>query len=170
MRNKKVVLVVLMAVLLLISGCSFGSDDEIDLNKLNEYKGAYVGDNSAVSAIAYELEKPIGEQIASIELKTVEEPYGVIVNYEAVEVEEEYAIDYAKTAITNGALMLLLVQNADWVTFNYVYDDVTITKTDMEQWLGKSLKTFMAPLQLTSYMEFYFEDPVKVSQLYVAHQ
>lgn len=164
MRHKTFTALLLSIVLIVVTGCGAASSNE---DNIFQYRNSYVGDNSAVNAIAQHLPAPNGEQLSNIELQTTTEPYGVTLNYELQEQQSdvEPGEDYKKVAITSSAIMLALVQNADYVTLSYVHDQFTVTKDDMNLWLGKPLNTFVSELQLTSYMEFYLEDENKIKQL-----
>ena len=164
MRYKTISVLFLIIMLMTLTACGTASSKDDDVF---QYRNSYVGDNSAVSAIAQHLPSPNGEQLSGIELQTNTEPYGVTLNYELQEQlsDVERGADYDKVAIQSSAILLAVVQNADSVTLSYVNDQYTITKQDMELWLGKPLNTFVSELQLTSYMEFYLEDENKIKQL-----
>ena len=75
-----------LLVLLLLSGCN--SNDRNNNNDIFQFKDSFVGDNSAVGNIVNQL--PGAEQLNGFELKTNEEPYGIILNYDWTESEQEY--------------------------------------------------------------------------------
>ncbi|WP_430735722.1 DUF4825 domain-containing protein [Metabacillus halosaccharovorans] len=52
--------------------------------------------------------------LEGFELKTKEEPYGINIIYN-LEIEQ----DYEETVIYNGTFLLSLIQNADWINFNF---------------------------------------------------
>lgn len=155
--------IMLLAIFVVLSGCD--SDSGID-PEIFQYKNSYVGDNSAVSAIVSQLPAPNGEELTDIELQTKTEPYGVTLNYKKQENLDgvEPASDYSRTVIYNSSVLLFLVPNAEVVTFNYVKEQYTITKQNVEEWLGKPLSTFVSVKQLTGYIEYYLEDANKIKQ------
>ena len=65
-----------LLVLLLLSGCN--SNDRNINNDIFQFKDSFVGDNSAVGNIVNQL--PGAEKLNGFELKTNEEPYGIILN------------------------------------------------------------------------------------------
>ena len=65
-----------LLILLFLNGCN-SKDANGDLF---EFKGSFVGDNIAIGSIVNQL--PSGEYLNRFELKTKEEPYGMILNYE----------------------------------------------------------------------------------------
>lgn len=80
-------------------------------NKLEEYQGTYVGDNSAVGNIIKNLYS--GKHYDTFSLETKEEPYGIIINYK----EDTYTKVYQN--IEKDALILFkLIDNASFVKFN----------------------------------------------------
>src|SRR3954453_2013029 len=99
-----------LLVLFLLSGCN--SNDRNINNDIFQFKDTFVGDNSAVGNIANQL--PGAEQLNGFELKTKEEPYGIILNYDWIESEQEYN----ETVTYNATFLFTLVQNVDWITFN----------------------------------------------------
>lgn len=163
MKKQILSVLILVVMLVVLSGCD--SDSGIDPD-ISQYKNSFVGDNSAVSAIVNGLPAPIGEELMDIELQTTTEPYGVTLNYKEQESSDgtEPSTNYSRTVIYNSAVLLFLVQNAEVVTFNYVNEQYTITKQDVENWLGKSLNTFVSVKQLTGYIEYYLEDANKIEQ------
>jgi len=70
-----------LLILLFLNGCNSNDANE----DLFEFKGSFVGDNNAVGSIVNQL--PSGEYLHGFELKTKEEPYGIILNYEDIEAD-----------------------------------------------------------------------------------
>ncbi|MFZ0445840.1 MAG: DUF4825 domain-containing protein, partial [Bacillus sp. (in: firmicutes)] len=99
-----------LLVLLLLSGCN--SNDRNINNDIFQFKESFVGDNSAVGNIVNQL--PGAEQLNGFKLKTNEAPYGIILNYDWTESEQEYK----ETVTYNVIFLFTLVQNVDWITFN----------------------------------------------------
>ncbi|MED3961288.1 DUF4825 domain-containing protein [Niallia taxi] len=75
MQKLKMYLFASVTILLLLSGCNTKETNK----DIFQYKDSNVGDNSAVGNIVYKL--PGAQQLSGIELKTKEEPYGIILNY-----------------------------------------------------------------------------------------
>lgn len=59
-----------LLILLLLNGCNSNNDNK----DIFEFKGSYIGDNSALGNIVRQL--PNSEHFKGSELKTKEEPYG----------------------------------------------------------------------------------------------
>lgn len=147
----------LLLAMLFLSGCN--SNDTNANGDIFQFKDSYVGDNSAVGNIANQLRG--GEHITGFELKTNEEPYGIILNYDWVESEQEYK----ETVIDNATFLFTLVQNVDWVTFNFDIREYTITRETLQEWYGKDLSEFQDENELRELIEEYLKDENKVNQL-----
>ncbi len=76
-----------------------------------------------------------------IELKTKEKPYGLVLTYE--DKEETMTDDIVKkTVITNTSFIFALVQNVDWITFDFGDQTYTVTREELEDWYGTELAQF----------------------------
>ena len=146
-----------LLVLLLLSGCN--SNDRNINNDIFQFKDSFVGDNSAVGNIVNQL--PGVEQLNGFELKTNEEPYGIILNYDWTESEQEYK----ETVINNVTFLFTLVQNVDWITFNSNVGDYTITKEILHEWYEIELSEVQNEDELRDLIQEYLEDENKVNQL-----
>lgn len=146
-----------LLVLLLLSGCN--SNDRNINNDIFQFKDSFVGDNSAVGNIVNQL--PGAEQLNGFELKTNEEPYGIILNYDWIESEQEYK----DTVAYNVTFLFTLVQNVDWITLNSDIDKYTITKENLQEWYGKELSEVQNEDELRELIQEYLEEENKVNQL-----
>ena len=99
-----------LLIMVFLNGCNANDKSE----DIFQFKDSFVGDNSAVGNIANQLRS--GEHLEGFELITKEKPYGIILNYNWLESEK----NYKETAIFNATFLFTLVQNADWITFNYL--------------------------------------------------
>ncbi|MGN8645303.1 DUF4825 domain-containing protein [Gracilibacillus sp. HCP3S3_G5_1] len=146
-----------LLVMLFLSGCN--SNDTNIKNDIFKFKDSFVGDNSAVGNIANQL---LGaEQLNGFELKTNEEPYGIILNYDWIESEQEYK----ETVISNATFLFTLVQNVDWITFNSDILQYTITREKLQEWYGKELSEIQNEDELRELIQEYLEDENKFNQL-----
>ena len=116
----------------LLYGCNANNKN----GNIFQFKDSFVGDNSAVGNIANQLRS--GENLEGFELKTKEKPYGIILNYDWLESEQ----NYKETAIFNATFLFSLVQNVDWITFNFDNREYKITKGNLQEWYGKELSEF----------------------------
>ena len=142
--------------MLILSGCHSKNMEEDSVFK---YKDSYVGDASAVGGILNHLQ---GEQSQGFELKTKEKPYGIIVNYDWSSSD----LDYKKTAIYNATFLFTLIQNAEWVNFNFADHAYEIIKTDLESWYGENLSELENEDQLINLIEKYLGDEDKINELF----
>lgn len=140
---------------LLLSGCD--SKKEMDIF---QYKDSFVGDNSAVGNISNQL---LGaEHLKDFELKTKEEPYGIILNYDWTESEQEFK----EAVISNATFLFTLIQNVDWITFNSDMLEYTITKETIQEWYGKELSEVQNEDELTELIQKNVENESKVRQFF----
>src|SRR5690606_41194630 len=96
-----------------MNGCSQSSDSEMDLF---QYKGSYVGDNSAVGNIVNNLAH--NEELIQIALETTTEPYGMILKYKDLNMEREDK-NLKEIVISNSTFIFTLIENVDWITFQF---------------------------------------------------
>ena len=142
--------------MLFLSGCNSNDTN----NNIFQFKDSFVGDNSAVGNIANQL--PGAEHLNGFELKTNEEPYGIILNYDWTESEQEYE----KSVIHNATFLFTLVQNVDWISFNSNILEHTITKENLQEWYGKELSEVQNEDELRELIQEHLENENKVSQLF----
>lgn len=116
MKNRSLILTIFLT---LVIGCS-RLPEEFDWS---DYKGTYVGNNSAVGSILNEL--PAHEYLENFSLKTNQPPYEMTIrykNFQQTEVEidrEEESVVSAKTALKGNAILLFaLIENVDCIHFN----------------------------------------------------
>ncbi|MCT4782483.1 MULTISPECIES: DUF4825 domain-containing protein [Exiguobacterium] len=123
----------LLALLLVLTGCADSST-----NRTNpfQYKGAKVGDNSAVVGIAQNL--PMHDCYKSIELQTKKRPYGLTVRYDDPELER---LEQERLAIRNAATYFTLVKNAEIVRFAFPNRTYAFSRPEMEAWLDIDFST-----------------------------
>lgn len=155
----------LLFILFVINGCD--PNNESPSNDLFQFQGSYVGDNSAIGNLAYKL--PNGENLDGFELKTKEKPYGIVLNYKNIEVAD-LEKEYQEIAIYNASFIFALVQNADWITFNFDDHEYTITKQNLQNWYDKRLSEYKNEQELRRLIQDYLEDENKVKLLFGGNQ
>ena len=148
-----------LLILLFLNGCNSKDANE----DLFEFKGSFVGDNNAIGSIVNQL--PSGEYLNGFELKTKEEPYGMILNYEDIEAEEIEKKD-KETALYNATFIFALVQNAEWVTFNFDNREYKVTKEELQDWYGKEWSDFTSEDELRKRTQEYLEDESKINEFF----
>ena len=146
-----------LLVMLFFSGCN-SIDTDLN-NDIFQFKDSFVGDNSAIGNIANQL--PGAKNLNDFELKTEEEPYGIILNYDWIELEQEYK----ETVIYNATFLFTLIQNVDWITFHSDIREYTITKENLQEWYGKVLNEVQNEDELRELIQGYLEDENKVNHL-----
>ncbi|ALX47661.1 hypothetical protein AOX59_15190 [Lentibacillus amyloliquefaciens] len=146
----------LILIILIVSGCSKANG----AGDMFKYKDSYVGDNSAVGNIANQLQG--AEHLKGFELETKEKPYGVILNYDWSESEQ----NYKKAAVFNATFLFTLVQNADWITFNFDNQEYKITKENLQNWYGEDFSELKNKDDLKELAQKHLENEDKVNQLF----
>jgi len=146
----------LLLVALIASGCSTKAKEE----DLYQFKGTYVGDNSAIGNIVNQLQG--AEYLKGFELKSKEKPYGIILNYGGSEPEQSYKI----TAVYNATFLFTLVQNADWITFNFGSQEYTITEENLQNWYEEDFRELKNEEELKTFIKKHLGDEEKVNQLF----
>ncbi|SET51074.1 protein of unknown function [Salinibacillus kushneri] len=161
MRQMIIFLLFSLLVMFFLSGCHSNSNNtNVDLF---QYKGSYVGDNSAVVNSVIHLEG--AKHFSGLELKTKEEPYGIIVNYDWMESE----LNDKETAITNASYLFTLIQNVDWITFHFEMvdgmEEYKISREKLQAWYGIELKEIDNENKLKELIQESLEDDKKINQL-----
>lgn len=146
-----------LLVILILSGCSTNNSEQDNIFK---YKDSYVGDASAVGNSARMLQS--AEYYKGFELKTAEKPYGIVLNYDWSDTEQ----NYKKTAIYNATFLFVLFKNADWITFNFDEHPYKITKENLQNWYGEDLSNLKSEDETKNLAEIYLEDEPKTNQLF----
>ena len=146
----------LLLAILIVSGCNTKNGEE-DIFK---FKDSYVGDNSAIGNIVNQLQG--AEYFKGIELKTKEKPYGIILNYDWSESEQ----NYKKTAIYNATFLFALVQNVDWIIFDFGNQEYKITKEILQNWYGEDFSGLQSEDELKTFIQKHLDDEDKVKPLF----
>jgi len=114
--------------------------------KLLKYKTAYVGDNSKVASILYNL--PYGRDIKSISLQTKAEPYGITVEYSFndADVQTSFIRDSDYILKNNAAVLFALVDNVEELVFQTVNGGKTLTygykRSAVQRSFGEDLRNY----------------------------
>ena len=143
--------------MIFFSGCN--SNDKDLPNDIFQYKDSFVGDNSAIGNIANQL--PGATNLNDFELKTKEEPYGIILDYDWIESDQEFK----ETVIYNATFIFTLIQNVDWITFHSDIREYTITKENLQKWYDQELSEFQNDDELNELIQEYLDDENKVNML-----
>ena len=148
-------------LLLALIGCSEMKGMEEDLF---QYKNSYAGDAGAVGNITRQLPNPDGEQLNGLELRTSEEPYGIILNY--IEAENENSASKQELAIYNATFILALVKNADWVAFRFSDGELKISREQLDALYGKDIREFENEEDLSTFIQHTLETENKARQFF----
>lgn len=135
MKNRSLILTIFLT---LVIGCS-RLPEEFDWS---DYKGTYVGNNSAVGAILNEL--PAHEYLEEFSLKTDQPPYEMTIrykNFQQTEAEidkEEARVVSAKTALKGNAILLFaLIENVEGIHFKLQgQEEVSFNREELTKEFG----------------------------------
>lgn len=144
-------LIISLLILFLLNSCHSNNANQ----NIFERKGSYIGDNSAVGNIVRQL--PNGEHLQGFELQTDEKPYGMILTYEGIE-SSEIEKEYKETAIYNATFVFALVQNAEWVTFDFEHQEYDITKENLQKWYSVELSDYSNEDELRKLIQRNLDD------------
>lgn len=149
----------LLSAVLMVSGCNSKGNDK----DLFNYKGSHVGDTSAVGNILNKL--PFTGYSKDFELQTGEKPYGVILNYDDSESETERK----EIIVYTATYLFILVQNVDWIKYNFDGQEYQVNKQELQNWYGqdlnKEMSTFKNQDELNVLIDKQLNDEEKVKQL-----
>lgn len=149
-----------LLIMFFLIGCSSINDSKEDIF---QYKGSYIGDNSAVGNVIRYL--PGNEHFERFSLETKEKPYGMILEYE--DTDASLTDDTSKeTIINNATYIFALVQNAEWITFNFGDQKHTVTKQALQEWYGKELVEILNEESLRKLIQGHIQDQNKVNQFF----
>lgn len=115
------VIVLLIVITLVFSGCSSVKTKQDTIDKLLEYKDSYVGNSSAISNILLLLEVDHN----GIRLNTDEEPYGILIKVDEKLTQEE--IDY------DTAIMFALIKNLSYINFISKDGSINVERYSVEK-------------------------------------
>ena len=150
----------LLSCSLLVVSVASGCNTKTTEADLFQYKNAYVGDNSAVINIVNRSMQ--SDNFRGLELKTKETPYGIILNYDGSESEK----NDKRTMIYNATYLFALIQNAEWITFNFDHQEYKITKDALIEWYGEDFSTFQSKEELKTLIQKRWDDEYRVNQLF----
>jgi hypothetical protein len=145
-----------LMVMFFLSGCNSNATNSS--GDVFQYKDSFVGDNSAVGNIVNKL--PGAENLNDFELRTKEEPYGIILNYNEMESEKEFQ----ETVVYNATFLFVLIQNVDLITFHSDDREYTVTKDDLQEWYSIDLNEIQKENELRKLINDFLEDESKVNQ------
>ena len=145
-----------LLVISVASGCNTKTIEE----DVFQYKNAYVGDNSAVINIVNHSMQ--SDKFRGLELKTKEAPYGIILNYDGSESEK----NDKKTVIYNATYLFALIQNAEWITFNFDHQEYKITRKALIEWYGEDFSKLQSEKELKTLIQNNWDDEYRVNQLF----
>ena len=145
MKNKvKILVSVIMITAIGLIGCNsilnkdINDKSKVEMYVFMQYKDSYVGNNSAVGNIIYNL--PMNEYVSKFNLQTKNKPYGVTIDYK---INKDLDYKNVNDVLEKNAVVLLsLIGNADIIKFNidnsiqafYKYD-----RAELEQKYDKNL-------------------------------
>ncbi|XQY90069.1 DUF4825 domain-containing protein [Metabacillus sp. HB246100] len=164
MKKLQQVMYMIMIVPFLLSACSSESTEKKE--DIFQYNHSYVGDAGAVGNIMRLLPVPSREQVSGLELETKEEPYGVIVNYSYKETSDNNERNNQELALFNATFLLSLLQNADWVQFNFMEQPIKVTLEELTDLYGTNIREVENEEELTKLIQTHLEDEQSVESFF----
>lgn len=144
-------------VFILAAGCGANKNE---LPDVFQYKGSYIGDASALGNIVSEL--PSNDKFQKMELQTKEEPYGAILTYDiyTLDLNAKFMVLY------NTMYIFALIPNAEWMTYEFNEESVTIHKEKLVGWIGNDLSQFTNSDQLHSFAQRALRNETVINQFF----
>ncbi|MDU9690059.1 DUF4825 domain-containing protein [Priestia aryabhattai] len=149
MKYFKVLFCLILLLLVGIAGCSSKEEvtsiNTVDVQKLKEHSGTYVGDNSNVLAIARAL--PGGETFKEIDLhnKTPKIIYGTKEGSLSEDETLKYWFDgkntLEKNFLYNAIYLTILIPNAEGYSFKIDDQKFSVSREEMKQFISKNIQT-----------------------------
>ena len=102
------------------------------------------------------------DNFKGLELKTKETPYGIILNYDGSESEKSHK----KTVVYNATYLFALIQNVEWITFNFDHQEYKITKDALIEWYGEDFSKLQSKKELKTLIQNNWDDEYRVNQLF----
>jgi len=148
----------LLLLSLLIVGCNSTKDTnsnsskEMNISNVAKYKDSYVGDNSAIFNILWNI--PGGTFVKNVYLDTKKQPYSINIDYgikENSNLKEEDLNNYwdeetmKKVFLNNATTLFILIKNVDIVTFSLdsaPQKSLSVTRKDLEEFYSKDLTPY----------------------------
>ena len=140
----------LVLMLMSLTGCRSSNHSSQDIF---QYRGSYIGNNSAVRNIITEL--PRSKAFKQPALQTKEKPYGMVIQYGHV------TGDIKDIDINNTSYMFALVKNADWISFDFPNEKDTLTRQQLQQWYGTDLSKITNEKDLKKLIQTHLNDKTK---------
>jgi hypothetical protein len=149
MKCFKVFFCLILLILVSITGCSqkeeVTSINNVDVKKLKDHSGTYVGDNSNVVAIIGAL--PGGETFKEIDLhnKTPKIMYGTKEGSLSEDEILKYWFDgkdtLEKNFLYNAIYLTILIPNAGGYSFKIDDQKFSVSRQEMKQFISKNIQT-----------------------------
>jgi hypothetical protein len=156
MKYFKVFFCLILLILVSITGCSqkeeVTSINNVDVKKLKDHSGTYVGDNSNVVAIIGAL--PGGETFKEIDLhnKTPKIMYGTKEDSLSEDEILKYWLDgkdtLEKNFLYNAIYLTILIPNAEGYSFKIDDQKFSVSRQEMKQFISKNIQTLPSSNEL----------------------
>lgn len=151
-----------LIIILFLNGCSSTTDQPSE--DVFQYKESFIGDNSAVIHIIEQLR--YAEKFEEVSLETKTEPYGMTIKYENMDAAMEES-EYKEVAVYNASYLFTLINNAEWVSFDFGDYTYKISKSELQDWYGKELNDFTNEEELDVFIQEKLQEDSEMQQLFV---
>jgi len=150
----------LLSLIMVLSGCSQNADSKTDLF---QYKNSYVGDNSAVANIVYQLAH--NKEFNQMSLDAKKEPFGITLEYKDINAKKVDK-EMKETVISNSTFLFALIKNVDWITFKFPDREFTVTKEKLQDWYNNKLDGFENEQDLKKLIQEHLKSEDSVNQFF----
>ncbi|WP_303965517.1 DUF4825 domain-containing protein [Sporosarcina ureae] len=162
MKNIRKRLLLPLSLLLLLTGCSSIANQKRE--DAFQYKGSLIGDNSAVIHIIEQL--PYAEKFHEVSLETKTQPYGMTIMYEKIDTVMTER-EYEEAAVYNASYLFTLIDNAEWVAFDFEGHSYKMSRSKLEDWYGKELHDVTNENELETFIQRALEQESALHQLFI---
>lgn len=149
-----------IALVTVLTGCGPTNDQS---ESVFHYKGSMIGDNSAVINIIGEL--LYADNFERVSLQTKTEPYGMTITYENMDSEMSES-DYEEVAVHNASYLFALLENAQWVAFDFGDEIYKLNNSELEDWYGKVLHDFTREEELKEIIQEKLQENDDLTELF----
>ena len=150
-----------LLLVLLLSACNSATTNSDD--GLFQYKESLIGNNSAVINIIGQLWH--AEKFEEVALQTKSEPYGMTITYKDLDAAMADK-EYKETVVYNASYLFALIDNAEWIVFDFDDRQYEITKSALEDWYNQELSDFTDEEELEALIQEKLNDENEMKKFF----
>ena len=155
MKYGKKFAVAMLLASLAVSGCDKKSSE----TDVFQYKNTDVGNNTAVGNVLNAL--PVTAYSKSFQLATKQPPYGIILNYDGSESQQQRQ----QIIVYTATYLFALVNNVDWISYNFADQQYMLSKEQLQSWYAADLNDIQTADELEVLINRHINDADNMQQL-----